>query len=145
MFEIAIIILIVIIAGMAVGAQASIAGEMSPLVGGAATSFIVHLGGTILSGVLLVVRGDEQLHNWRQLNWYMWAAGAVGVVLYLVFAYAIPRLGAATTLALLLIGQLFAAMLIDHFGLFGLPLRHIDGSRAMAAILLISGGYLMMR
>ena len=145
MFEIAITILLGILGGVAVGTQASMAGEMSRRVGGSPTSFIVHLSGAILSGVLLVIRGGEQFHNWRKLSWYMWGAGVFGVVLYLSLARTIPRLGVATAIVLIIIGQLGVGMLIDHFGLFGLPIRHMDGWRVAALMLLITGGYLMAR
>ncbi len=56
-----------------------------------------------------------------------------------------PRLGATTAIALIIIGQLMIGMVIDQFGLFGVPLRSIDGWRVSAAILLIAGGYLMVR
>ena len=145
MFELVITIILGILGGVAVGTQASIAGEMSRRVGGAATSFIIHLGGAILSGILLVARGGEQIQNWRKLPWYMLSAGAFGLVLYLVLSRTIPRLGAATAIALIIIGQLGIGILVDHFGLFGLPSRHVDAGRAVAIILLITGGYLMVR
>lgn len=145
MFEIVIAILLVVISGAAVGMQAPIAGEMSPRVGSMATAFIIHLTGMLLSGVLLVMRGYEQLHNWRKLDWYMWIIGGVGVALYLSFAYAIPRLGAATTLVMLLIGQLCSGMLVDHLGLFNLPIQHINIWRIIGLILLIAGSYLITR
>jgi bacterial/archaeal transporter family-2 protein len=92
-----------------------------------------------------VVRGGEQLQNWRKLSWYMWSAGAFGVLLYLTLTRTMPRLGAATALVLVIIGQLGVGMLIAHLGLFGVPVRHTDGSRVVAAALLITGGYLMAR
>ena len=145
MFEVALTLLLGILGGVAVGTQASISVQMSRRVGGTASSFIIHLGGAILSGVLLVLGGGEQLQNWRKLSWYMWGAGAFGVVLYLTLTRTMPRLGAATALVLVIIGQLGVGMLIDHFGLFGLPLRRTDGWRVVGAILLITGGYLMAR
>jgi len=145
MLDIAITILLGVLGGVAVGTQASIAGEMSRRVGSPASSFIVHLGGAVLSGLLLLLWGDQQVRNWHKISWYMWGAGALGLVLYLTLGRTIPRLGAATAIMLILIGQLGIGMLIDHFGLFGLTPRHMDGSRVLAAILLISGGYLMMR
>ncbi len=145
MFEIAITILLGVAGGVAVGMQAAIAGQMSRRVGGAATSFIIHLSGAILSGVLFMVRGGEQLQSWHKLSWYMWGAGVFGVVLYLALARTIPQLGAATALVLVIIGQLGVGVLIDHFGLFGLPIRHMDGGRVVALMLLITGGYLMVK
>lgn len=145
MLEITITILVGILGGAAVGTQASVAGEMSRRVGGTATSFIIHLSGAVLSGALLAARGGEQIHNWRRLSWYMWGAGLFGVLLYLTLARTIPRLGSATAIVLIIIGQLGVGVLIDHFGLFGVPVRQVDGSRVLALALLVTGGYLMVR
>ena len=56
----------------------------------------------------------------------------------------IPRLGAATVLALLIAGQLLSAIAFDHFGLFGLERHPIDLGRMAGAALLI-GGVLLIR
>lgn len=56
----------------------------------------------------------------------------------------IPRLGAATVLALLVAGQLLASIALDHFGLFGLPQRPVDLSRLAGAVLLL-GGVVLIR
>jgi bacterial/archaeal transporter family-2 protein len=145
MFEFVLTILIGMLGGVAVGTQAAVAGQMSRRVGGAATSFIVHLSGTILSGVVLVARGGEHIKDWRKLPWYMLAAGGFGVLLYLTLSRTIPRLGATTALVLLLVGQLLTGMLLDHFGLFGLVTRTLDGRRIVAACLLLAGAYLVAR
>lgn len=145
MSGIIITILIGILGGIAVGIQSPIAGTMSQRVGGAASSFIVHLSGAILSALLLLLRGGEQIQNWRSLSWYMLGSGMFGVVLYLTLSHTMPRLGATTAIALIIIGQLTIGMVIDQFGLFGVPLQAIDGGRVMATLLLIAGGYLMVR
>jgi len=144
MLENVLTILIGILGGVAVGTQASVAGQMSRRVGGTATSFIVHLGGALLSGVLLIARGGERIQEWRRLPWYMLASGAFGVVLYLTLSRTIPRFGATTALVLLLVGQLLTGMLLDHFGLFGLVTRALDGWRVVGALLLLAGAYLMV-
>ncbi len=145
MFITIITVFVGILGGIAVGAQSAIVGTMSQRVGGAASSLIVHLSGAVLSAILLLMRGGEQIQNWRSLSWYMLGSGIFGVVLYLTLSHTLPRLGATTAIALIIIGQLVMGMVIDQFGLFGIPLRSIDGGRVMAAILLISGGYLMIR
>ena len=145
MLEIAITLLIGILGGVAVGTQASMAGEMSRRVGGTAASFIIHVSGAVLSMALLLMRGGEQIRDWRKLSWYMYGAGLFGVLLYLTLARTIPRLGSAAAIVLIIVGQLGVGVLIDHFGLFGLPVRHLDGSRVAALMLLITGGYLMVR
>ncbi len=143
--EIALTLLIGLLGGIAVGTQGPIAGAMAQRVGGAASSLIVHLGGAVLSGLLVLARGGEQLSRWRTLPPYMLFAGAFGVVLYLTLAYTIPRLGATGAVVLIIVGQLLSGMVIDHFALFGVDQRPIDLNRLGAVVLLVGGGYLMVR
>jgi transporter family-2 protein len=46
---------------------------------------------------------------------------------------------------LIIIGQLAMGIIIDHFGLFGAAIRQIDAARLIGAVLLIAGGYLIVR
>jgi transporter family-2 protein len=131
--------------GIAVGTQAPIAGAMGQRVGGASSSLIVHLGGAVASLLLLVVRRGELIHEWRNLPWYMLGCGAFGLVLYLSLTHTIPRIGATAAIALLIVGQLLAGLVIDHFGAFGIAERGIDLNRIMAIILLLAGAYLVIR
>ncbi len=145
MLELGLTILIGLLGGLAVGIQGPIAGAMGQRVGGLGSSFIVHVSGTILSGLLLAARGGEMIQNWRILPWYMLGSGGFGVILYLTLMHTLPRLGATTAIALIIVGQLAMGMLIDQFGWFGVALRPIDGWRVAAAALLLAGGYLMVR
>ena len=138
-------VLIGTLGGVAVGLQGPIAAQMSKRVGSAASSFVVHVSGAFLSGALLLTRGGENIQNWRGLSWYMLGSGAFGVVLYLTINHTMPRLGATTALALIIIGQLAMGILIDHFGLFGVEIRQLSAIRLMGLILLIGGGYLVVR
>ncbi len=138
-------ILIGIIGGVAVGVQSPIANNVGQKVGGAAGSLIVHVSGALLSAVVLIVRGGENIRAIRSLQWWMFGVGFFGVVLYLTIVYTIPRIGVAPALTLIIVGQLFAGMVVDHFGLFGVEVRAVDGMRLIAAALLLSGGYLMAR
>ena len=137
--------LIGVLGGLSVGLQGPIATQMGRRVGSTASSFIVHVSGTILSGVWLLVRGGEQIQNWRSLSWYMLGSGFFGLVLYLTINHTMPRLGAATALALIIIGQLTVGLVVDQFGLFGSAVRQVDAWRLAGLALLCAGGYLVMR
>ncbi len=131
--------------GVAVGLQGPIAAQMGKRVGSASSSFVVHISGAFLSGALLLLRGGENIQNWRSLSWYMLGSGVFGVVLYLTINHTMPRLGATTALALIIIGQLAMGIVIDHFGLFGVAIRQLDAARAAGLLLLVAGGYLVVR
>ncbi len=138
-------VLIGVLGGISVGLQGPIASQMSQRIGSAASSFVVHVSGAILSGALVLGLGGENIRNWRSLSWYMLISGAFGVILYLTLNHTMPRLGATTALALIIIGQLAMGIIIDHFGLFGVAVRHVDLMRLAGAMLLIVGGYLIVR
>ncbi len=137
-------VLIGLIGGFSVGFQAPIVVAMSQRVGGAASSFIVHVGGAIVAGVLLLARHGEKIGEWRGLPWYMLASGVFGVVLYLTLTRTLPELGAGVSVTLIIVGQLIVGMLIDQFGWFDLPVRPIDGARLLGAALLLLGSYIMV-
>ena len=134
-----------VLGGIAVGTQAPIAGAMGQRVGGLASSFVVHLGGAVVSGLLLLARRGEPIGDWRTLPWYMMGAGVFGVILYLTLTHTVPRLGAAGSLTLVIVGQLVAGMIIDQFGLLGMAPRPVDLNRLVAFGFLVTGGYLMVR
>ncbi len=145
MFSIVGTILIGILGGLSVGLQGPIATQIGRRVGSTASSFVVHVSGAILSGLLLLFRGGENIQNWRSLSWYMLGSGFFGLVLYLTINHTMPRLGAATALALIIIGQLTVGLVIDHFGLFDMAVHPVDIWRVAGVALLLAGGYLVMR
>jgi transporter family-2 protein len=140
-----LVILIGLIGGVAVGLQTPIAGAMGQRIGGTASSFVVHVSGMILSGVLLILRGGEKVRDWHTLPWYMLGAGFLGVVLFQTINITMPRLGSTMMIALIIIGQLLTGIIIDHFGLLGVATRHIDIPRLVGVVALLIGGYLIVR
>jgi transporter family-2 protein len=139
------IILIGLVGGVAVGIQVPIAGAMSERIGGTASSFIVHLSGAVLSGALLFLRGGEKIREWQSLPWYMLIAGLWGLVLYLTISVTLPRLGGATVIMLVIVGQLIAGAVIDHFGWLNVPVHPISVTRILGIGVLLVGGWLIAR
>jgi bacterial/archaeal transporter family-2 protein len=139
-----LLVLIGILGGMAVGVPGPLAGAMSRRVGGAGSSLAIRLSGALFSAVLVLARGGERLQNWRQVSWYMWGAGVFGVILYLTLSATFPRLGATVSLTCIIVGQLLAGLLLDHFGLLGAA-RPLDAGRLLGVGVLLSGAYLIYR
>ena len=55
----------------------------------------------------------------------------------------VPRLGAATVLALIVVGQMLGSLAFDHFGLLGLAQHPVSPIRLAGAALLILGAVLI--
>lgn len=145
MLEFGLVILIGLIGGVAVGVQSPIAGAMGQKIGGTASRVIVHLSGLILSLILLVFRGGERIRDWNTLPWYMLGAGVFGLILYQTINITLPRLGATNMLVLIIVGQLLTGVLLDTFGWLGVTARPIELTRIIGIIVLLVGGYLVVR
>ncbi|KTC19132.1 hypothetical protein AO391_16545 [Pseudomonas marginalis ICMP 9505] len=70
---------------------------------------------------------------------WMWAGGAFGVCFISLALMLLPKLGASGFIALAITGQMFASLLLDHFGLFGLVERQLTMTRVLGTLLLIGG------
>ncbi|HXV43639.1 MAG TPA: DMT family transporter [Anaerolineae bacterium] len=85
--------------------------------------------------------------NFRSLpglsEWYLYLGGALGVVILAAPIFLIPRIGATSTLTALVMGQLVLALIMDQFGLFGVPKIEINLTRIVGLILLVVGALLI--
>lgn len=138
-------VLIGLLGGVSVGFQTPVVNSIGQRVGSTASSAIVHISGTVLSVILLILRGGEDIRHWRTIPMWMWGAGGFGLLIMLTINYTIPRIGTGAAISLVIVGQLIVGMLIDHFGWLGVQPRPMDGYRALAGALLLFGGYLMVR
>jgi transporter family-2 protein len=62
-----------------------------------------------------------------------------------VIGYAVSRLGVSSALLAIIAAQLILAALIDHFGLFGAPVRTFDLARTGGLVLVLAGTWLVVR
>ncbi len=135
-------------AGTAFTMQFGVNSQLRGVVGGpvaaAAISFIV--GTVALVGLTLVLnRGLPSFGDVAGAPWWVWTGGLLGA--FYVFASVIltPRLGAATTVALILTGQVVASIVVDHFGLFRVAVQEATPLRLLGALLIIAGVFFVQR
>ena len=79
-----------------------------------------------------------------QLHWSLWTAGALGAFYVTSVIILTPRLGASLTFSLVVAGQLAMAVILDHFGCFGMPVQPVNLPR-LAGIVLITAGVFLIR
>jgi transporter family-2 protein len=137
-------VIVGLLGGLAVGLQGPLASLMSQQVGTLGSVFIIHLGGAVMAGLLLLVMGGGNLGAWRSVPWYVLGAGVFGLIVLSAVSYTIPRIGAATTVTLIVVAQLILSTLLDHFGLLGTSVRPIDPSRMLGMAVLFLGTWLMV-
>jgi bacterial/archaeal transporter family-2 protein len=65
--------------------------------------------------------------------------GIFGAAYIAISILLLPRLGAATLIALIVASQMMGSLAFDHFGLLGVPVHSTNLLRLMGAALLILG------
>lgn len=142
---VALAIVVGVIGGLAIGLQGPSASLMSQRIGSLESAFIVHLGGALMLAVPLLILGGGGLGGWRSVPWYALLSGGLGIILIVSISYTIPRLGIASTVALLIFGQLGVGALLDHFGALGVEARSFGMTRALGFGVLLAGTWLISR
>ncbi|HVU13234.1 MAG TPA: DMT family transporter [Phototrophicaceae bacterium] len=143
--DIITVVVIGLIGGAAVGLQVPASGAMSQRLGPVATSLIIHLGGALVSAILLIFVGGVNLSEVNSLPRPFLLAGVSGVILYLTLSFTLPRAGGTFSVALLILAELLVGIIVDHFGLFGMPQHTFNATRALGVTLLIAGTWLVTK
>lgn len=145
MLTLLVTILIGLLGGIAVGVQGPLASLMGQRLGSLMSVLIVHVGGAVAAALLLLLPRSDTPPAWAAVPWYVFGCGALGVVVIFALNTAIPRIGVAASATLIIVGQLAASTLLDHFGLFGVAVRPFDINRALGLGVLLLGAWLVVR
>ena len=138
--------LAVVFGGAATALQAPTNAKMMGAVGSPVNAaFVSFAVGTAALGILAVVlQVRPDMAASRALPWYAWVGGLYGAIFVVAAAWGVPRLGGATTIILMVAGQLLLSVVLDHFGVMGMPKQPISLGR-VAGIGLVIAGVLMVR
>jgi transporter family-2 protein len=139
------IVLVGILSGVAVGLQSPLASMITQRLGMLESIFIIHIGGAILILIPLVILKGGNLGDWRSLPWYALGAGSMGLVVISGISFMIPRVGVATAITLIIAGQLVLSAILDHYGLLGVSIRHMDLPRLLGLLVVFVGAWLTVR
>lgn len=137
--------LVSLLGGIAVGLQGPLTNMISQHIGSLESVFIVHLGGAVLAGFLLLFSGGGNLGSWRIVPWYALMAGFLGLVVLSSVNFSIPRIGVSATVAFMVTAQLMVSMGLDHYGFLGITTQAVTPTRLMGAATLILGTWLISR
>ena len=104
----------------------------------AATSFAI---GTVCAFVTLFSTGARvpPVSVLTAVPWWAWLGGVLSATFIIVSIVVARPLGAALLIGSVVVGQLVAGVLIDHYGWFGMPIQPVSVVRLVGAILLVAG------
>jgi transporter family-2 protein len=144
MINLIVLIAVAAVAGIAVALQGQFLGAMNRAAGWAASVFITYGIGGAVAAIIWLVRGETTVRV-RQIPWYAWSAGLLGLLIVGSIGYAAPRLGLSKTIVVSVAAQLVSAILIDCYALFGALQHPFDAGRAVGLCLTIAGVWLVVR
>src|SRR6185295_19756368 len=106
------------------------------------SSFLSFLVGLIGLFIINLVANYAAFSNMKLLSvspWYVWMGGLLGAIYVSCIIFVNQQQGVALTFALVVAGQIFISLLIDHFGLLGSVVRPISIAKIIGAFLIIAG------
>jgi bacterial/archaeal transporter family-2 protein len=105
------------------------------------SAFVSYFGGTIALALLLVILREPliSLASATRAPLIAWTGGIFGAIFIATSVIMIPRLGVATVMTLIVVGQLLSSLVFDHLGLLGTPQHKITLVRLLGAACLIAG------
>ena len=136
-----------IAAGASIVFQAGINADMRLALNSASwAALISYLGGSLAMVVFVVLSGSPWPSGGAiaRTSWLSWTGGLFGAVYVVAAILLLPRLGAATSLALFVTGQMVMSVAMDHFGILGVPQHALDLPRLIGCALLV-GGVVLIR
>lgn len=138
--------LAVILGGAAASLQAPTNARLTTAVGSPVNAALISFAvGTVALGVVaLAMQARPDVAATRALPWYIWIGGLYGAAFVVAATWGVPRLGVATTIILMVAGQLLHSLVLDHIGFLGMPKQPISLGR-VAGVGLVIAGVLMVR
>lgn len=103
--------------------------------------FVGYFVGLLATLAIILASGEPRLSSTMaaRTSWPSWTGGVFGAIFVGTAILMVPRLGAATVLALIVVGQMLGSLTFDHVGLLGVPQHPATPVRWAGAALLVLG------
>ncbi|MDU8923471.1 DMT family transporter [Pasteurellaceae bacterium LIM206] len=123
-------IIIALCAGFALAVQAAINSQLaSALVGQPAVAALISFAtGTLVLLLICWWKADLAI-AWQyapKQPWWKFIGGPLGALVVFTTIFLAPQIGVTNMLFFIIVGQLIAASIIDHFGLLGMAIRPVN-------------------
>lgn len=140
-------ILLALVAGAMMPTQAAINNKLSVFVESpVVAAFISFVVGTLALLVYLLLAGIPltKVLSAKDAPAIVWLGGVIGAFFVASSVILVPRLGVALTFSLIVAGQMLVTLVIDHYGLLGVPVKEMSFAR-VGGVLLITAGVIVIR
>jgi transporter family-2 protein len=140
-----LLVLLMACGGVAVAMQPSINARLAQRTGNFESSLVSFVVGTLVLIFVVIFFGRGSLRAIGSASWWELTGGLLGAYFVTMTIIAVPRLGTASIMAIVITGQLLTGSLLDHFGAFGLRQIPLTPLRGIGIALLCLGAALVIR
>lgn len=140
-------IFLAIVAGMLMPTQAAVNNKLADAVDSPILSaFLSFAVGTIALFIYILATGVSlsNLANAKNASFVAWTGGLMGAFFVASTVWLVPRLGVALTFSLVIAGQMLITLVVDHFGLLGVPVKEVNFLRVLG-VTFITVGVILIR
>jgi transporter family-2 protein len=134
-----------IISGWMFGVQSSINGALGKRIGVFESSFFSFLLGTVVLLFVVIFFGKGNFWTFTEVPKWQLIGGLLGVFIVTSTILAVPNIGVASAVFAIMLGQIMISIVIDHFGLFNVPVIPFDLLRLTGVVLMIAGLFLIFK
>ena len=117
-------------------------GMLAGITGPYMSTLIFHVLGLILIFTIFLIK-KNRLSNFKEIPPEYFLPGVLSVITILLNNICIPQIGLTLTIGVTLFGQLVMSALVEHFGLFGMPVNSF-GKEKIPGFSIISLGIIVM-
>lgn len=133
-----------ILTGALIAAMVAVNGGLTAHYGVYVATVIIHVVGLVCITVACLLR-RERLFCRRHLPWYLYLGGIIGVGTTVFNNLAFGKISLSAIVALGLLAQAVTALLIDQFGILGMPRRAFHPAKLSGLLFMLLGvGYMLL-
>src|SRR5690606_1743120 len=125
-----------VICGASVAIQSQVNGGLGRKVGLMEASFLSFFIGTLILFFLTIFFGKGNLLEVTEVPRWQLIGGILGALYVCINIFAVNKIGVASTLMAIILGQILLGAVIDHFGLFGGERYPMNSNKIIAILLL---------
>lgn len=140
-----VLMILMAIGGVAVAMQPSINARLAEKTGFLQAATISFAVGTLILFFISLSSGQGSFRRIPEADWWQLTGGLFGAFFVTMTIVGVPRIGTTAVLALTIVSQLVAGLVMDHYGLFGMRGIPIDFKRMFGVALLLAGVFLICR
>lgn len=133
-----------ILTGALIAAMVAVNGGLTAHYGVYVATVIIHIVGLICITAACLLR-RERLFCRRHLPWYLYVGGIIGVGTTVFNNLAFGQISLSAIVALGLLAQAVTSLLVDQFGLLGMPRRAFRPAKLSGLLFMLLGvGYMLL-